>query len=741
MRGGSRRGAISRFFRRHALYYLPKGELEELRDALDVEITRSTARRVPGLVSLDDEDQEDLDGWYDPELPRRLGLPQQIGDELARLFRRDRGRRSESAGEAASSRARGDRLINPKGSVGVVLVQLQRPSTDLEYAREVLTRGERLIEALRPAEHHPSLSAHVVGAYRSFREVNAVSRDGRLATGISVGLVLLLMLGFFRSPRGLLLAFGPLVVAASLTMAVTALAYGRLTVMTVFVLALLAGMGIDYGIHLYGRTLDELRAGQSLRVAVTLTLDDTGRALLAAAATSTVALLTLHVGHFEGFKEFGTVAAYGLLFCAATAMLLYAPLVAVAERLRPLRMPSSPASRFAAPARPAKGPASQSWRRAALVLFVGVMVVTAVLGYAARDAAFEYDFRNLRAPKSGLGIPYGGAVGRNASTTPAVLLGESEAQMRKVDALLRSRLGETGDGSLKSFITIATFLPSPEVQQARRQVIREIGDLAEEKVLDQLTGDKARIIADLRSMTKAEPFSVRDLPDWAVRLVSEQDGSVGRIGLLYARLRNWDARSVGRFQKRYGVLQVDGRHVLAASSKFILADVVRMVRADGLRLLVGGGIVLISILLLLTRSLLASMALALSIAIATAWTAGLMACFDVRLGLYNVIVIPVIIGVGIDGAIHLYHRYRSLRSLGPLLRTTGLTVTASSWTTAAGFVGLLFVAHKGLRTIGVLGGLGILVSWLAVMSALPFLLLLLDRFAGSPETTRTPAAD
>jgi hypothetical protein len=75
------------------------------------------------------------------------------------------------------------------------------------------------------------------------------------------------------------------------------------------------------------------------------------------------------------------------------------------------------------------------------------------------------------------------------------------------------------------------------------------------------------------------------------------------------------------------------------------------------------------------------------------WIAGLMALFDIRLRPYNVIVIPVVLGVGIDGAIHLYHRYRSVRCLRRLMRTTGLTVTASSWTNAAGFVGLQFVAR------------------------------------------------
>ena len=86
---------------------------------------------------------------------------------------------------------------------------------------------------------------------------------------------------------------------------------------------------------------------------------------------------------------------------------------------------------------------------------------------------------------------------------------------------------------------------------------------------------------------------------------------------------------------------------------------------------------------------------------------------------------------GPKGALVLHQRSIVEDQLDPdarhrLLWSIVKSVTASSWTTAAGFVGLLFISHKGLQTIGQLGSVGIMLSWLAVVAILPLLLLALE---------------
>jgi predicted RND superfamily exporter protein len=103
------------------------------------------------------------------------------------------------------------------------------------------------------------------------------------------------------------------------------------------------------------------------------------------------------------------------------------------------------------------------------------------------------------------------------------------------------------------------------------------------------------------------------------------------------------------------------------------------------------------------------------------------------------VVLPTVLGTGIDGAIHLYHRYVDdpERNMVAVMRTTGVAVLASSVTTVAGFVGLLFVQHEGVLTIGALSVAGIVSSMVAALVLLPGLLLLIP--ALSPPV-RKPSA-
>jgi predicted RND superfamily exporter protein len=713
-------GRDTDFFREHALYYLPDDDLIELRDLLEEELIRQSSKVLPGMVNLlDDEEQHGsassgrrLEDWYDDDLPQRLGLPLQVADEFHRFFGRT-GQSDRTPGRLPADLA--GRLIGPLGDVGVVLVQLAEPSTDLDYAKNALARGKRLIDDVDPRRVDPSLEAQVVGAYRSFEEVDAVAGDGATATGISVTLVLILMLAFFRSPRIVLVVVVPLAAAGAATMALTALVYGRLTVLTVFVLAMLVGMGIDFGIHLYGRLLIELRAGQTTAEATRRSLVQCGPALLAAAATTVAALLMLLLGHFEGFVEFAVVASYGLGLCLVLTLLIVPPLVRLMELVRPISV------RRAAPAAERRR-GGLATRLVAAAFGVGVLLTLGAVWFAPR-VEFEYDFRNLRGPKTGATIGYGRAIGRDASTTPAVILGQSREQMRRVHDRLKERAADPSS-RVKSFITYATFVPRATDQQRRLPLIREIGEIASKRAFERLKGENRRLVDELRRMTRAERFDHRHLPEWARRIVGERDGTVGRIGHVYARVSDWDAVSVRELKDELAAIGAADESVPVACSSFILSDVIAMVQRDGAQLALSASAALLVILALFTRRVGPTLVLAATIGCAALWTAGVMALAGVRLGLYNLIAIPVMLGVGIDGAIHLYHGHRRHGRDGLVrnLRTTGRLITASAFTTMAGFSGLVFVSHQGLRTIGVLAGIGVGLGWLAVMVLLPFVL-------------------
>jgi hypothetical protein len=289
-------------------------------------------------------------------------------------------------------------------------------------------------------------------------------------------------------------------------------------------------------------------------------------------------------------------------------------------------------------------------------------------------------------------------------------------------------LAQLESPTLLSFITLNTFVPDAGAQERRREIIEKIAKLVDTRAMSRHRGKSRQYINELRHMSRATPFDEHELPEWAARIITERDGKIGNIGHLYANVEDWNANSVRAFKQEWENFLIDGKPLVIANSAFILSDVVEMVRNDGARLLAAVFITLSIILAVFARSLRGAAILIAAVAMSVVWTVGLMGLLDVRIGLYNIIVIPVVLGVSIDTAIHLFHRHRALGTKGLMqnLRTTGMMVTASSWTTIFGFTGLLFVSHLGLRTIGVLACLGVAASWLAILLALPFLLTLLE---------------
>jgi predicted RND superfamily exporter protein len=79
-------------------------------------------------------------------------------------------------------------------------------------------------------------------------------------------------------------------------------------------------------------------------------------------------------------------------------------------------------------------------------------------------------------------------------------------------------------------------------------------------------------------------------------------------------------------------------------------------------------------------------------------TFGVMGLLTIRINFYNLVVMPAVVGLGIDASIHLWHS-RKHGAIG----ATSKGAIYSALTTAGAFAGLLVARHAGLRSIGTLG--------------------------------------
>jgi hypothetical protein len=118
---------------------------------------------------------------------------------------------------------------------------------------------------------------------------------------------------------------------------------------------------------------------------------------------------------------------------------------------------------------------------------------------------------------------------------------------------------------------------------------------------------------------------------------------------------------------------------------------------------------------------------------------GLMGLFGFPLNFANIIVMPLIFGIGVDAGVHTVHRWRAEPYGRPagLNGGTGRGITLTMMTTMIGFGSMLLAQHRGIRSLGfvMLAGLG--VTLLACYVVLPAVLRLrTSPWRETPEETR-----
>jgi len=137
-------------------------------------------------------------------------------------------------------------------------------------------------------------------------------------------------------------------------------------------------------------------------------------------------------------------------------------------------------------------------------------------------------------------------------------------------------------------------------------------------------------------------------------------------------------------------------------------------------------VVIALFLLLLWRRIDDTALVLLPLGLAATLTVAAAVLFDIPFNFADVIVLPLLLGIGVDSGIHLVHRARVAGpEEGNLLATsTARAVAYSALTTIASFGTMGLAAHLGLATLGQLLTLGVGFTVLCNLVVLPALIVL-----------------
>ena len=219
-------------------------------------------------------------------------------------------------------------------------------------------------------DHKAATIERAVAAAKGWRSANsAPGAEFRLATG-NVGVmaatneevertefpilfgvfaaVIVMCLLTFRSVTGTVLVFLPLALVSVLAYAVMAMVGIGLKISTLPMVALGVGIGVDYGIYLFSRMQQYLRAGDSVRVAYEKTMKITGASIIFTGITLAIGVVTWIASPLQFQADIGLLLTFMFLVNMIGAIILIPALAA--WLVRPPRPPEvdlgPPAARF-----------------------------------------------------------------------------------------------------------------------------------------------------------------------------------------------------------------------------------------------------------------------------------------------------------------------------------------------------------------------------------------------------------
>ncbi|MBN2340141.1 MAG: MMPL family transporter [Deltaproteobacteria bacterium] len=604
--------------------------------------------------------------------------------------------------------------------------------TDMELARELLASIKNTVSAANPSAQH--VSVQYAGALEVLAEQHVIMRKDMVTASVLAAVFgILIVVGFTRK------ILAPVVVSAALlagivwTFAMARVYVGHVNIITGFLAAVLIGLGIDFGIHLFVRYIQEFQNGkQSREEAFVNFVKGTAAPALTAALTTAGVFFSFSVAKFRGFSEFGLIAGTGVMFTLASSFLILPALLLIVYRnTQPGDIPVSKKSK------------NSKNRTIPMPFATGTILLLLALsiygGFNIQHIPFKNDFRQLRGYSEA--TEFFDYVNENlgAGFNPAVFVVNSIQDAATTEDILTAaihRKGVPAGAQVDKVLSVNAVLPK-EVDEHQKR-IRRLHDILWAPALDRAADkqtDQGRKLRDARTMVNMKPWKVEDIPETFRRRFLTVDREHPRYIVYTWSKGPHDADYIAaQWEKQLGEiseqLTAAGVKHDKADETLIISWVYRVVKADGTPLLILAAGVVLFLLIVDFRNAKDVILLMIPLAIGMLSFAALLRILRIDFNMFNMVVIPSVIGIGIDNAVHILHRYKKE---GPgsvvfVLKHTGAAALLASVTTAVGF-GASVVAHNlGLQSLGYTAMLGIGITFIAAVFLLPCILSALERF-------------
>ncbi len=572
-------------------------------------------------------------------------------------------------------------FLSKDGKNALILADTPVEGTDFKAGKRLIEELKRQIALHVP----PGIDTHFIGVHR-YTTANAevMKADVWRVIGLSTALLLLLFLLFLPHWRA---AFVFLVPVFSLVVASAAvsLAFTEVSALTLGFGAVLLGISVDFGLHVYFA----VRMGHQDPAS---TLDQIARPVVFSALTTLSAFGVLLFSNLPGQRQMAVFAMAGLVFALGTS------LVVLPHLIKPSDRPAGRSFRWIRFPLPA--------RRKAIVGAWTAALVLGLLGM--RHLRFNGDLGAInRVPRAVLKAEEEVEKTWGAFRRAAMMVCQGstlEKALERNDRLFARLQQET---PVQDALSLAPVFPSQALQKVHRRLWRDYWTRG--KGASRLVALRAEAASMGFSPQAFKPFFDR-LRRQAAPVTLETFSAHGVAPLLESLLTKTEKgfsiatlvpdtpevlKTFHRIQKRFPDL------VLVSQSRFreIISSAISndfkdfLIRATAATLLLAA---------LLFRRLKPFVLALVPAASGTVTLLGGMAALGLEFNLFNVVAAILVMGLSIDYGIFMV--FKLLHGERP---HTERAIFVSGLTTLSGFAALACARHPALSSIGVTVVLGI----------------------------------
>jgi uncharacterized protein len=688
------------FFKARRHLFVPLADLETASAALERRIKAAKLAANPLFVQFDDDA---TDAKHDKQQLEQL-----------RKKRRD-----------AEARLDRSTSVSADGLVALIQIRTSFRSTDAGL-------GQKLLDGLGAARDrviaaHPDVQIGFTGGViTAVAEHDAIFKGMVLSSLITTLLVALVLAMYFRSATMLALLISTLAIATAVSFGAAALTVGHLNAATAFLGAIIAGNGVNYGILLIARYLEE-RAAHGHEDAMAIAIRGTLQPTAVASLGASIAYGSLAATSFKGFADFAVIGALGMALCWIATYVLLPALV--------LRWGRAPRARDRAPLIGSVLVRVLGFRRPRVVCavaLVGAILASAIVARYVIHDPFEYDITRLRSEGTGavtarawmgisdknFGRGYAGRTYIAADRLDQIPL--IVGALRAYDANVPPDKQTVG-----SVTSILDFVP--DEQPRKLAILAHIRELLDDDALAALTDSERAELTELRPPDQLGVITAQSLPPMVRDQLEEKDGRIGYIVSIRPapRLNEWNGHDLIRFATAVRMLTLrDGETVTTSGASVIFADIVRSISGDGPRVTLVAALGLIAMVVLLVGRNRRAVAVLVATAAGSLLMIAICAVLDLKVNFLDFVALPITLGIGVDYAINIAHRHDHEPDPITTLRTSGSAVFVCSLTTMIGYGSLLISENLAIRGFGQASLIGEISCVMTALVLVPALLAL-----------------